>query len=202
MACCCNPPSRCPVCAYTCAIDSAAYGNIVGTSYYGRGEFQIEHTAQCPAFLGYPGSYRTQQLWRLPYLPAFNIPAPDIPEFQWNPGFPESLADCIAYWVKDAKSAAGYGGECCKWNGINFNCDDRTDAICDSKGNFKWRLMMIDCVQQSLIDITDEAVTKIGIFEGSWNGIEQSVLGDRDCQVVVFTALPEYFASPVVDCDV
>lgn len=212
MPCCCTPPSLCPVCVgKTCEIDWPADGSAidgVGYNKKGNGVYysktmpNIEYHPQAPAFLGYAGSSKSQSIWRLGTVGSAQIPAPEVPGFTWKQGYPSDLENC-AYWVLDSSRTVGYGADCCTQflrdpiTGELGGCDSR-GALLGDKGKFRWRLMLLDCNTEELIDITDDAITKTGIFEGTYNSFLQPL--DRDCDSVDFIALPDYFDDPIVTC--
>ena len=200
MACCCDPPPRCPTCeGKTCEIDGVSYYNRF-QAYYSKFEGQIEEVEGCPGWAGYAGSSRSQQLWRCCPItpPSFFVPAANVPEFTWNEGYPEKLSGCLAYFTLDRAIAAQYGEGCCSFNSLDgLRCEVR-ERICAFKGKFRWRLFLIDCEQESLVDITGEALTPVGVFEGTFDLLTDP---DRDCESVASTAQPDYFDDPTVVCN-
>lgn len=207
MPCCCPPPPRCPACEYTCQIDGDDFPNKSGQSYYGRGDFCIEECPNAPCSFGFTGSYRTQDLWRCcTPLNSPNIPPMPVPEYDWNEDYPAKLETCVAFWVRDVSAACGWGENCCSFGTIDPQTGERScqprlsSGLVGTKGSFRWRLLMIDCETQSLVDITDDAITKIGVFEGTFNTFESPY--DRDCDSITWTDEPDFFADPQVVCDV
>lgn len=206
MACCCKPPQACPQCDYTCQVNGANYPNKTFQLYYGRGLFHIENLPCCPVFLGYSGSYKTQDLWKCcAPINSVNVPPLQVPAFTWNEDYPENLVDCLTYWVLDIAAAQGFGENCCSFDEIDpvtgeRRCGSRNQSgLIGTKGKYRWRLLLLDCAQRSFTDITDDAITKIGIFEGTWNTFEFPL--NRDCDSTTFTALPDYFDDPEAVCD-
>lgn len=204
---CCLPPPRCPTCEYSCQIDGDDFPNKSGQLYYGRGEFCIDQLACCPCNFGFTGSYRTQDMWRCcGPLNSPNIPDMPVPAYAWKAGYPASLTNCIVFWVRDVAAAQGIGENCCSFGNIDpqtgeRSCEPRlSSGLLGTKGTFRWRLMMVDCVEQSLVDITDDAITKIGVFEGTFNTFESPF--DRDCDSITWTPEPGLFDDPQVVCDV
>lgn len=211
MPCCCDPP-KCPVCvgknceidwpADGSAIDGVGYNKKGSGAYYSKTRPGIEFHPNLPAFLGYPGSSQSQSIWKVGTVGSAQIPAPNVPEFTWNEGYPADLQNC-AYWVLDSSNAIGYGEDCCTsiaidpFTGQAVGCDNR-GALGAYKGQFRWRLVLLDCTTETLTDITNEAITKIGVFEGTFNQFLQPY--DRECASTDFVALPDYFDDPQVVC--
>jgi len=209
---CCLPPGICPVCVgKTCQIDWPADGSSIdgvgynkkgAGAYYAKTRGGIEFHPNLPAGFGYSGSSKSQNIWKVGTVGSAQIPAPNVPGFTWNEGYPSDLQNC-AYWVLDSSRAPGYGEDCCvsivvnPFTGEVVGCD-RRGALGADKGKFRWRLMLLDCDAETLTDITDDAITKIGVFEGTFDQFLQPY--DRGCASTDFVALPEYFDDPEVVC--
>ena len=201
MACPCCSTLPCPVCAYTCAIDGSLFEENRGPSYYARFQGLIEEVPGCPFALGFSGSNRGQSLWMCCPLPRPSrfVPPANVPAFNWNAGYPANLSSCLSYFMLDTAEAKIFGEGCCAYNSLDgLNCNNR-DTVCAARGKFRWRLLVVDCEQESLIDITTQALTPIGVFEGTYNQLTTPI--DRDCQSIVSTALPDYFNDPTVVCN-
>lgn len=213
MACPCCSASRCPVCpGKTCQIDWPADGAVIGTvSYNNKGTYYTKRESVGPPLpglpldlAGVPSTARSQSIWKVGTVAGPEIPAPPVPEYTWNAGYPADLQNC-AYWVLDGTSSMGLGADCCRifasdpvtFLPIPGACLIRGDRI-GEKGTFRWRLMLLDCNTESLTDITDAAITKVGVFEGTYDQFLQPI--DRTCASTTFNPLPGYFGNPQVVC--
>jgi hypothetical protein len=80
-------------------------------------------------------------------------------------------------------------------------CGDRRreGAQLGQRGKFRWRLMLLDCEQETFTDVTEDALTPTQSFEGLIDSFLTPF--DLDCQDVSSTAMPDFFEDPELDCD-
>lgn len=160
---------------------------------------QVDDKHPCCLGAGYQGSVAFQQVWKFPGLR--NVPKWDAatpPAFSWKNGYPEKADDCL-YWVADSSYAPTLGEQCCYWDNDPFgnrflNCSSRSNVL-GTTVQYKWRLMLFDCENETLSDVTDEAITQIEPFEGTY-----TTLDDRDCTSIDAVAQPPFFDDPEFTC--
>lgn len=204
----------CPQCVPCpeCAINAALFSDLSPPNYYSR-TFILQQNDFSPSCFPFGGincnSTASQQLWKCcPLTPgSFFVPAPNVPEFTWNAGYPDQLEGCTLYFVLDAVTTTLLGTNCCT---IDFDananpflrCSNRTDRFAHA-GNFRWRLMKIDCNGESLVDITGEALTPVGVFEGEFNQLDYIFQGVQccGCDSIARAVDADYFDDPTVVCE-
>jgi len=204
MACpCCDDCKRCPEksCTIDWPADEAPVGDGVGydnkaPNYWSKTEPGIEFLPCCPGSQGWPGSQRSQSIWRLGAPPSVQYPQPNLPAFAWEAGYPNKYAQCL-YWVSDVAIAITLGTDCCFIDLGNVNCSSR-NSVFGLTTKFKWRLMLFDCDAETLTDVTDEALVQTQPFEDEVNNLVEPL--DRDCQGFTSTAMPDFFDDPEVVC--
>lgn len=205
MACCCDPPPLCPTCEYTCELDPAQFDPLQdGPAFFTRTASGGENPFECQQ-VGTGGNYKVQNVWRGPGRsggPTF--PAPIVPAFTWNEGFPAKLNGCQVYWVQDIRAAAVYGTNCCvgkefdPFTGAFIRCAGIV-ALCFWRGFVRWRLMLLDCEAHELVDITGEALTPLSPFSFPFD--DSIGRGGPGCEEEESTSTPEFFPTPSVICD-
>ena len=186
-------------------IDGVGYNKKGAGQYYAKTEGGLEYRPCCPAMFGFPGSLRSQSVWKFGAPPSVQYPQPNPPEFTWNEGYPGNYEECL-YWVADFAIAIGDGLNCCRiavdpqTGQQSVNCDDRVNGLLlSSKDKFRWRLMLLDCQAETLTDVTDDAVTQVQPFEDEKDGFVEPF--DRDCEETGFTAMPDFFDDPEPVCN-
>lgn len=116
------------------------------------------------------------------------------PGVSWKPGYPAALEGCDWRWMTDYSFKECFGTE----------CQQAQSGTCCSIQKYRFKLLVIDCDDQSFVDVTDQAASfgnpgapyqEIGPFEVVWDQCQASNCVNLEC-----TEYPEYLAQPEPVC--
>lgn len=133
---------------------------------------------------------------------SFGIGLP--PGVSWKPGYPDAIEGCNWRWMTDYSFKECYGTGCLS-NGEISGSGERCCAI----EKYKFTLLVIDCDNQSFVDITDQAsefgpvgfpYQEVGPFEVMWDKCLPNNNPAFACENLTCTGYPGYFDQPDPVC--